>query len=51
LLGATLVAAATTIVFALQGNSTRETAPSANDRTSARLTVGPGSLHLTGSFQ
>jgi hypothetical protein len=48
LLGATIVAAGTTLVFALKGGS-QETAP--NHGMSAHLSLGPGSLQLAGRFE
>jgi tetratricopeptide (TPR) repeat protein len=50
LIGATVVAAATTLIFALKGDSSREAAAARDDRASARLTIGVGALAVSGGF-
>jgi tetratricopeptide (TPR) repeat protein len=50
LLGATVVAGAATLVFALKDNGTRETESNRNHRASAHLTIGVGALSLSGGF-
>jgi hypothetical protein len=50
LIGATVVAAATTLIFALKGDSSREAASHHDDRASAQLTIGVGALAVSGGF-
>jgi hypothetical protein len=51
LLGATVAAATVTIVVAFSsGSSEREHASTSTDTANARLTLGPGTLRLSGSF-
>jgi hypothetical protein len=51
LLGATAVATALTVVFAVQGSGSGETPPTRRDRASAKLAIGAGSVQLSGAFE
>jgi hypothetical protein len=51
LLGATVVATTITLIVALQGGGKAEVAPSRNDHASAHLTLGVGTLGLSGGFE